>query len=233
MPKEFWTENPPDNENFEDEDSFFYNEVSFEALDELEEPIKNIVLEMKDKLDSGEYSVIIGDDSSGRTPALIFKKVIDHVYKTHNHTLPQLNFIAGFGMAWTDPNIIEHKNKVLLELYKKYSGQTALIVTEYIASGMGLNFMQEALKEAGVKSDVATISTRFSKDRYSSQIDGQLHVASEEANEPRIKGQTQFSGVDKSSTSPFAIRTGGNVTQVRQHLDQISNRIIEWYDNLE
>lgn len=41
----------------------------------LEEPIKRIIVQLRTRIDTGEYKVVIGQDASGRLPALILQVI--------------------------------------------------------------------------------------------------------------------------------------------------------------
>jgi len=69
--------------------------IKHPEIAELREPIQNLLEQLRDKIDKGEYGVIIGDDASGRIPALILDNVIKSVYQDKGYTKPKTIFFAG------------------------------------------------------------------------------------------------------------------------------------------
>ena len=54
-------------------------EIKHAEIAKLREPIKNILEQMRERIDRGEYTLIIGDDASGRIPTWIF--YLEHILR--------------------------------------------------------------------------------------------------------------------------------------------------------
>lgn len=131
---------------------------NFEAIKRLEAPMKNVVWQLKEAIDKGEYDTLIGDDASGRIPTLVLRKIMENrTDKLHpdlkseeRNKLLQTYFVAGNTdneKAITDflrRATLNDKNKILL-------------VTEYMSSGRSMKRLTEILEGAGVKFDVAVL----------------------------------------------------------------------------
>ncbi|KKT80934.1 MAG: hypothetical protein A3B99_03500 [Candidatus Yanofskybacteria bacterium RIFCSPHIGHO2_02_FULL_44_12b] len=53
--------------------------VELKEIAELEEPIKKIIEKILPRIESGDYGLIVGDDSSGRIPARILEGFIKRI----------------------------------------------------------------------------------------------------------------------------------------------------------
>lgn len=153
------------------------------AVSELESPLKEIILGIKERIDRGDYSLIIGDDASGRIPALILGRFIQDISKDNGHKVPRIVFIPG--KIWTkegwdeypeDPmddvpgayyrrfsdDIDEYGLELQSELEKNLSKYGAdknkriLIVTEIVQTGDTLGWTH-LLTDLGYTIDIATI----------------------------------------------------------------------------
>ncbi|MFA5358807.1 MAG: hypothetical protein WC310_03235 [Patescibacteria group bacterium] len=118
-------------------------------IEELRRPIKKIINKLREKIDNCEYTHIIGDDASGRIPALVFRKILEHVYKTKGKEAPKTFFIPGHSPAVSRvkkifPTQVEKDTKIL-------------IVTDTIVTGNSLYTLTLTLKEFGIPFDIATI----------------------------------------------------------------------------
>jgi len=49
-------------------------EYHFKTIEELEPAIANLVAQLKEKIEIGEYDTLISDEVGGRIPTLVFKK---------------------------------------------------------------------------------------------------------------------------------------------------------------
>lgn len=66
-----------------------------EIVSALYEPMKRMLESVLEKIQNGEFQILIGEDASGRIPALIVRKFIDRVYKGKQLPKIQTRFIAG------------------------------------------------------------------------------------------------------------------------------------------
>lgn len=138
-----------------------------EALFELEKPIEEILEQLRPKIERGIYSVIIGDDASGRIPTRIIEKALKAIYEKRRFAPPIVRFIAGSTrLHGKDEEIRIAKKKSVKQQMKKikntlpqdtWKTKKMLIVTDTIAEGNSISVLINALKEVDIRADVATI----------------------------------------------------------------------------
>jgi adenine/guanine phosphoribosyltransferase-like PRPP-binding protein len=134
--------------------------ITLEEISELEEPVKNIIEQIKTRIENGEYGIIIGDDASGRIPALILGSFIKRISKLRNLREPNIIFIPGKLRVTEDTLDRKVFQKLLQKHITKYGakkGDRVLIVTEAIDSGDSLGDISHLLKVAGFEVDIATM----------------------------------------------------------------------------
>lgn len=149
-------------------------------IEALFRPILELLHKMKEQIESCEYSYIIGDDASGRIPALVFWNVLKRIYKDKGVDGPALYFIAGSGPRCRhDPRKQEKIDKlkeyigpffenvdseekgyvisdeILRGLHRNLVGKV-LIVTEIVSSGNSLSPLVQVLHHSHVECDVVT-----------------------------------------------------------------------------
>ena len=69
--------------------------VELKEVAELEEPVKKIIEKVRNRIEHGDYGLIIGDDASGRIPALILGSFIQKVSEQKGLRRPNIIFIPG------------------------------------------------------------------------------------------------------------------------------------------
>lgn len=116
------------------------NNIELPEIQQLETPLQNILAKIKDKINIGNYTSIIGEDSSGRIPALILRKVINKVYAKKGFERIPLIFVA--------PHYDRFKHSFWETRAKKLKGKLGanlLVVTEWIENGEHLRYMHNAI----------------------------------------------------------------------------------------
>lgn len=117
------------------------------------------------RIESGEYGVILGEDTSGRIPTLFLKELIKGIAGAGNN-LPATNFYASHRINTTsnETQRSEYKRnmKAYLEGLKwKYlsgenKGKKILICTEAVNTGGSVKSIIEILREIGCTVDILT-----------------------------------------------------------------------------
>jgi len=133
-------------------------------IQELEEPLKILLSQLKERIDQGEYQLIIGDDASGRIPTFVFDRFLNKLYVEKGYKTPKTIFIAGSRYLTIEAG--KHKEKKILDylhhvFQKHFQGGLpvrTLIITDTIASGSSLEPIVQSLIRKGALFDVATIS---------------------------------------------------------------------------
>jgi len=143
------------------------------VVEDLREPIENILVELQPEIEAGSYSTIIGDDASGRVPTIILAHVIKSIYELKGHQPPVVRFLAGStGLIKGESEIGGHDMAVqkardlaeqihkIQETVRKNSEQKkVLVVTDIIETGESVQTLLYALKRNNWNADVATIGT--------------------------------------------------------------------------
>lgn len=131
-------------------------EVFEEALPMFEE----IVAQMREPLREGRWSALLGDDVSGRLPSLVLGGLMRRIAEAHGREAPGQFFFAGGSVAFPSSSLSREANlmKYIKEISPKL-GDRVLVVTEYIYQGRTLRMIADALKEAGVSFDVASLAS--------------------------------------------------------------------------
>ncbi len=123
----------------------------------LKSAVAELIDEMKDKIEAGKYSLIIGDESSGRIPTLLINKVISKIYEENGLEKPKIVFLAGNNPGKAAADYVE----VLDDFFKEHKiefpdkDHGALISTEYILSGTRLKPLTQMLRDRNVEYEIA------------------------------------------------------------------------------
>ncbi|MFA6227863.1 MAG: phosphoribosyltransferase [Patescibacteria group bacterium] len=125
--------------------------------------LARLVLELKDKL--ADYDAIVSDDSSGRLPSLLFRRIINRQKRKSGRKGIQTFFVSSGRHNYSE--IISG----LREFFVKNQEQLGrvLLVTEYIDSGRSISRLIGIMQEAGVNFDLAAVSLSGDAASYNDQ----------------------------------------------------------------
>ncbi len=149
----------------EHENSSQVREYQYSEIEELKEPLLRILELISEDVEKGAYSLIIGDDTSGRIPTLALGRVIKNIYELENHTQPEIRFLAG-SRTLDGERKDEKKEKIEeylssvkrgIEQKKEKSFSKVLVVTDTIATGHSLDPLVEVLNAMKIDYDVVTV----------------------------------------------------------------------------
>ncbi|MEK7585824.1 MAG: hypothetical protein AAB477_01135 [Patescibacteria group bacterium] len=159
-------------------------------------PISKILEKgIKEKIQNCEYDLLIGEDASGRIPALVFKDILQKVYERNKKEQPQLLFMAGTRFQSWDPDVLlKFKEHVSTHAKDK---KKALVVTELIGHGHSIISILDALQNNGISYDIAACA-QLDNDpvHYSEEIKDHLFAGSH--GKPEIFNKPELSGVKKN-----------------------------------
>lgn len=188
------------------------------VIQELEVPLKMILIELYDRINSGAYGVIIGDDVSGRIPARILGGVVKGIYERNHRAAPEVRFIAG--STWlSDEEKKREKIDAMADVVKKAMksakdkgllGDRVLFVTETIVEGRTVLAFAKACEKAGFHFDIATATYRNKRiaDQALANIgDPNIRIAyGHDKGIPRIFYNQAVSGLEKDPDNLHARR---------------------------
>ncbi len=138
-----------------------------QVIEELEFPVQRILQQIQPELMKGAYSLIIGDDVSGRIPAIIMNEAVRKIYKAYGHPAPMLRFVAGGRRAEEETPSQERSRQLEMrdrmasmnnELLRSGDAPRALLVTEAIMTGDAMELVVCTLERERIKTDIAAIA---------------------------------------------------------------------------
>jgi len=130
-------------------------------IESLAEPIRKIIDKVRNDLDSGQFSVIIGEDASGRLPALIFKDIVDFFNSECGEEKSKIYFLAGSKDLSFEQS--EKKIQQIIEFLKSknlpsaVAGKKVLIVTDQVSTGQSLTPLIRAFESMGIDYEIAAL----------------------------------------------------------------------------
>lgn len=202
---------------------------------ELKKPMQRLLEQLRERIDRGDYQLIIGDDASGRIPARIMHWVMQEVYKEKGFAGPDIRFFAGSGRLdglgqqiekfkkienFLEVPIIDIKyhydNNIPVPNALRHSITHVLIVTESIQTGIALLPLTAALRKQGINCDVATVgldwdatdefeTVKEATRELSQRFEGNIYYGFEGT--PNIHRAYYLSGVEKLPHSLFSHRS--------------------------
>jgi hypothetical protein len=214
--------------------------------------IERILEGISEHIDRGEYRVLIGDDASGRIPALILGKNIKNIYASRDLPSPVLKFIAGTTRYCPedqtqdedikrklDEKATRVKNFLASEKIKGHingSGRV-LIVTDSVQTSASIRPIWEELESMDIEFDIATIGASYLGliQRDFPEIYSRLYYVV--THDPEIyaheKGSNRLGGVRKEPENLHSVKTyNRNQKQVnlaREDVEKLANQLSDWY----
>ena len=215
-----------------------------ETIEELEEPLARILEDLRPELEKGSYKVVLGDDASGRIPALILAKAIAEIYKVRNYDKPLVRFIAGgkqyrgvvrredlkedlrnhLQRVGEDAGILNAGTFSQIKTWLSHiSGKDKkiLIVTDVVTTGKPLQFFVENLLENNIPVDTATVAIRSdqSEEEIINTVGTRVFSGDTKGSNspvPKIWSKSELSGVSKTRLDLFAYPTKRDVDDKKQ-----------------
>jgi hypothetical protein len=181
-------------------------------IEELREPIQKLYCKLRKHIYNGRYYLIIGDDASGRIPALVFYHIIKAAHLRNGHNIPRIIFFAGKNEEGELGGkklraITKYIQQTIWGIQKtRRTSKRVLIVTDTIHTGISLSAITNALKENSLRFEIATIGLCGMKPIYylNNMLGGKILFGS--IGTPSIYSKPSLSGVTKSSSDTFSCR---------------------------
>ena len=185
------------------------------SVESLKEPIKKIVKELQEDFEDGAYSVIIGEDASGRIPARILGRIAAEFSRRGGNNPPLMRYIAGSTRLWprgrlNKTRLVADQLRKVRETLVKEGREPAkvLVVTEAMASGLSMKVILDGLHEIGWDGDIATVgieseSPKSRASHYEESMHTKVVFGMRGTPEIYTKGK-KLSGVRKKSRDLFA-----------------------------
>lgn len=195
---------------------------------ELREMVASTALAVLD--DADKFTTIVGEDTSGRVPALIIGKAINIVREQHGLPCARRLFISGC------------IDDCVLPAYRALGDDDhALLITEYICSGRSVNNALAALGRVGLVSpSVATLDRLSSRHHINTDAlymgDSRSYTSRADSHLYRLPAQ--YKGVTKSIGDPHSTTVELNrknrkcLASSRKEFDHFAHEIVDIWTTL-
>lgn len=211
--------------------------IKLPEIAELEESMRQLLRELLPHIRSGEYSLLIGDDISGRIPTLLIRKFINTI-RTENgqKEIPTYFFRSKAEASKISPDSI---SSLIAFAKTAVTGSTidskALVITEYISSGRHIRQTGSILSQSDIPYDVATVYMDVPEQVY--RMGGIIPETTRlfsggQDNYPKIYSNPDISGVvgEKDTDRRTVINKNdlrrSTIIQARKDVDVLANRLI-------
>jgi len=199
-------------------------------------------------IEEGKYNLLIVDDASARVPALIFRKIINNIYRKKNISEIKTLFVPG-QLRSADPNISEkisnHINSYLEKVNFPKIDINTLVITDTISEGRTLKILSDALVKSSINYDIAAVSLEIpssisneKRDKLEDLLGSKIYTATNfETSDSSLSTSRSYShGVKKNTgdmVSEKIIGVQDHINQARKMVDKISEGIIEQINSTE
>lgn len=196
----------PNSEENEQETTEPAAQIENKFIAQLEEPMQNILDQMREEIESGKYGLIIGDDASGRIPTFIFREILNQVAQENQQPKPETIYFAGTRISdLMSAKELKDKMDKMASIIQQHTNlmgenQRTLLTTDTIATGKTLKPLMDVLKELNIDFDVATIGVTddtYLRENLKQKYHCRVFVGEEGV--PLVYGHTQLAGVIKES----------------------------------
>lgn len=128
------------------------------SVSSMEEPMLHLCEQLLPRFESGRYCLIIGDDTSGRLPALTIRGFSKYISKQVGGENMPLVFLQSSRKL--ESSVVEEQvdKRVMPYFTGDVTQRRVLIVTDFIQLGATLNRLGNILSSRGVSFDVAVMT---------------------------------------------------------------------------
>lgn len=224
-------------------------EFAFKEIEELREPLQEVLGKIREKIDGHQYDLIIGEETSGRIPTLVVTRLMKRLYGETEKL--QALFFAG-GRSVHNAAAMEKKYEGIQQSLKKVldsqNAKEALVVTDTILSGGSVQPITDSLKQLGKRFDLLALghesglTVKFSDEDIRSRL-GVEPIYGMKGTPTIVKhpDKHRLSGVTKhwSDTHAKARQSDASgldpqedrlpLNDARADVQQLSDELYEWY----
>jgi hypothetical protein len=210
------------------------------SVGSMEKPMVRLCEQLKPRFEAGTYSLIIGDDTSGRLPTLGIRGFSRHISsKIGSSNLPVVFLQASRRLAASAVELQIDK-RVMPYLKPAEDKGRVLIVTDFIQHGATMRRLGELLLSRGVDFDIAVM--RCARTPQADALQGDLPQGTEvfvgeevDWNEPEISSRPDMTGLKRAMLedgSVHVVRAMGKVNNplivdlARKDVDILVDRLI-------
>ncbi len=190
-------------------------------------PISKILEKgIEQKIENHEYDLLIGEDASGRIPALVFDQIFKKVYGEEN---PKLLFMAGARYKYGNSKI----SREFTEYVKMNASgkKKALIVTDFVETGGSISAICNALKNNDIEYDIASCAIYNEKEfEYTPEVKDHIYFGS--FGKPEIFHQPNLSGVLKNYGDVLSSHANQHVSDIKLPENVLGEKTIYSQDKI-
>ena len=224
-----------------------YRSLRIPEISQLREPFHDLLEKLRERIKNGDYQLVIGDDASGRLPALLMHRVVRAVYRKSGRGELPLLFLAGSG-GLQDSQRREKTEKLesfIRSCIEETPLRRVLIVTEVVQTGESLRPLCHVLQDLGLQYDIATVGIDppdGTPERACARLAGSLggEVVYGMKGEPSVYGEHRLAGVQKLPEDLFAHRcdevdgfdtdnSRKGAREARAEIQSLSEELSEWF----
>lgn len=122
----------------------------------IEEPMTKLCTGLNENLQNDNYGLILGDDTSGRLPALVVKGVSDHISDAAQRERVPTFFIQA-GRYMSDDEVSSQFEERIASRIDRLKGRKVLLITEHIDTGGTLDRLIKLFVEHNIPFDIAVM----------------------------------------------------------------------------
>lgn len=157
----------------------------------IEEPMLRLCDRLKPLLEDGRYSLIVGEDVSGRLPALIVKGFSDEVASRSGQEKLPIVFVTNKRSPFTPLAHTIAQTEIeerVLPVLSKVEGKSnrVLIVTDFIGGGETINRLINDFNQRNIPTDIAVLRRREQQIFPIMLPEGSLLIEGENATYPPL-----------------------------------------------
>ncbi len=215
-------------------------EYNFELMNDLEVAMTSLVTQLKDKIEQGDYGVLLGDDAKGRIPTLVLGKILKERGPEPKETDDDIKiYFLAAGRLFQEAEEIQRARDYIKKL--NFGHKKVLIITEFVSDGFTLKNIARTFKKSMNEFDYAVVFTSHDRlddylkdERFPNPLpsDSQIFVG-KLGDEPDIvlKGLKKMSGV--KTKRPYSPVSGldqenrENIEKSREDSTLMAQRIIK------
>lgn len=178
----------------------FLSKEEIDSLAELETDTVSILNKLREDIEKGSYNAVLGDDASGRIPALVIWHFLAEIYARRGFAKPAMRFVAG--SAGSDAGTQDELDAYISRIKNDVSNEAeenkkVLVVTDFIDSGASLQGILDSCDKHGLTFDIASIGI-VARETIADLADKyHCNVVYGKRHTPMIYGKDSLSGVQK------------------------------------
>ena len=176
-------------------------------IEEIAPALNEIIEELGPAIENAEYDTFIGEDTSGRIPAIIIWQAAKEISALENKSQPDIKLIVGTQKGHVSPEKLEGVRKLLKNTD---NNKRKLLITEFVFSGNSMKTMIDTIKEAGFEADVVVVRSDFmNKEKLEKKWGCNVYLG-EMARQPKIY-KSKISGVKKEPEELFSKKINSHI----------------------